>query len=245
MDRQRSDGSVPDRVTEEGVAVYTVAGTKSPTDNPQALVSLAAEYERQTGDRTLLEDPRLTRAMHSIPRDESGLVWIDPDSPHSSYGFTDWVIGPSGSFCCLRDTVRAMSQENVELAYRAFDALNRRELDAFLALMDDDIEVVPRVSAIEGESNYRGHDGVRRWWSSMLDVFPDYSMEVVEMRDLGDLTFATFHARGHGAGSAAPTDNAAWIVARWRRGKVVWWSTFNARALETLGLSEQDAHADS
>ena len=114
-----------------------------------------------------------------------------------------------------------MSQENVELAYRAFDALNRRELDAFLALMDDDIEVVPRVSAIEGESGYRGHDGVRRWWSSMLDVFPDYSMEVVEMRDLGDLTFATFHARGHGAGSAAPTDNAAWIVARWRRGKVV------------------------
>jgi ketosteroid isomerase-like protein len=70
-----------------------------------------------------------------------------------------------------------VSQENVELAYRAFDALNRRELDAFLALMDDDIEVVPRVSAIEGESNYRGHDGVRRWWSSMLDVFPDYSMD--------------------------------------------------------------------
>ena len=35
-----------------------------------------------------------------------------------------------------------MSQENMELAYRAFDALNRRELDAFLALMADDIEVV-------------------------------------------------------------------------------------------------------
>ena len=57
---------------------------------------------------------------------------------------------------------------------------------------------------------------------------------------LGDLTFATFHARGHGAGSAAPTDNAAWIVIRWRRGKAVWWRTFNARAeaLEAVGLSE-------
>ena len=93
--------------------------------------------------------------------------------------------------------------------------------------MDDDVEVVPRMSAIEGESGYRGHDGVRRWWSSLLDVFPDYSAELVEVRDPGDLTFATFHARGHGAGSAAPTDDAAWIAIRWRRGKAVWWRTFD------------------
>jgi ketosteroid isomerase-like protein len=134
-----------------------------------------------------------------------------------------------------------LSQENVELIYRAFDALNRRDLDAYLALTDEDIEFVPRISAIEGESVYRGHDGVRRWWSSLLDVFPDYSMQLVEVRDPGDLTFATFQARGHGAGSAAPTDNPAWIVARWRRGKAVWWGTFNARAeaLEVVGLSEQ------
>jgi ketosteroid isomerase-like protein len=58
-----------------------------------------------------------------------------------------------------------MSQENVELTYRTFDALNRRDLDAYLALTDEDVEFVPRTSAIEGESVYRGHDGVRRWWS--------------------------------------------------------------------------------
>ena len=139
-----------------------------------------------------------------------------------------------------------MSQENVEGVRRAFDALNRRELDAFLALMDDDVEVVPRMSAIEGESGYRGHDGVRRWWNSLLDVFPDYGMEVVEMQDLEDLTLATIHVRGHGAGSAAPTDHEAWIMVRWRHAKAVWWRTFDTRseALEAVGLSEQDAHAD-
>jgi ketosteroid isomerase-like protein len=138
-----------------------------------------------------------------------------------------------------------MSQENVELTYRAFDALNRREFEAFLALMDDDVEVVPRMSAIEGESAYRGHDGVRSWWNGLLDVFPDYSMELVDVRDLGDLIFATFHARGHGAGSATPTDAAASIVLRWRHGKSVWWRTFNtwAEALEALGLSEHDARS--
>ena len=140
-----------------------------------------------------------------------------------------------------------MSQENVELIYRTFDALNRREFDAFLALMDDDVDLVPRMSAIEGESGYRGHDGVRRWWEGLIGVFPDYNAEIVEVRDPGELTFATIHVRGHGAGSAAPTDQAAWIVIRWRRGKSVWWRTFDdrAEALEAAGLSDQDARSTS
>ena len=140
-----------------------------------------------------------------------------------------------------------MSQENVKLMYRAVDAFNGRDLDAHLALMDDDVEVIPRVGAMEGESSYRGHDGVRRWWNDVLDVFPDWKVEVVEVRDLGDLTLATIRLSGHGAGSAAPTDQATWQVGRWRRAKCVWWRTFQTRAeaLEAVGLSEQDAHAES
>ena len=138
-----------------------------------------------------------------------------------------------------------MSQENVELFYRAVDAFNRPDLDAYLALMDDDVEFVPRQGAMEGESSYRRHDGVRRWWNSLFGVFPDYSIEVVEVRDLGDLTFATIRLRGHGAGSAAPTDQATWIMVRWRHGKCVWWRTSDERAevLEAVGLSEQDARS--
>jgi ketosteroid isomerase-like protein len=140
-----------------------------------------------------------------------------------------------------------MSQENVEQTYRAFDAFNRRDLDTYLALMDDDVEFVPRQGAMEGESSYRCHDGVRRWWNSLFDVFPDYRIEVVEVRDLGDLTFGSIRLHGHGAGSTAPTDQATWIMVRWRRGKCVWWRTSNARAeaLEAVGLSEQDVHAES
>jgi ketosteroid isomerase-like protein len=65
-----------------------------------------------------------------------------------------------------------MSQGNVELFGRSVDAFNRRDLDALLALMDDDVELVPRIGAMEGESSYRGHNGVRRWWDNVLDVFP-------------------------------------------------------------------------
>ena len=64
-----------------------------------------------------------------------------------------------------------MSQENVELVYRVLDAVNRRDLDDYLALLDDDVEYVPRGAAMEG--SYHGHDGIRRWWESVFGVWPD------------------------------------------------------------------------
>ena len=97
------------------------------------------------------------------------------------------------------------------------------------------------------EGAYHGHDGIRRWWDDLLDTLPDFTIEVVEVRDPEDLTVATVRTRGHGAGSDILLDETVWQVARWRRGKCVWWRNFGTRAeaLETLGLSEQDAHADS
>jgi len=131
-----------------------------------------------------------------------------------------------------------MSQENVELVYRAADAFNRHDLDASLALMDDDVQAFPLVAAMEG--NYDGHGGIRRWWKSLFDVFPDYTGEVVEVRDLRDMTVAAVILRGHGAGSDVPTEDMVWLVHRWRDGKCIWWRNFSSRdaALEAAGLSE-------
>jgi hypothetical protein len=65
-----------------------------------------------------------------------------------------------------------MSQENVELVRRAVDAFNRRDLDAFVALTDDDVEVIPRSAALEGRDHYHGHDGVRRWLKDLFGSLP-------------------------------------------------------------------------
>jgi ketosteroid isomerase-like protein len=137
-----------------------------------------------------------------------------------------------------RDTARAMSHENVELVHRVADAFNRRDLDAYLALIDDDVEYVPRGVAMEG--SYQGHDGIRRWWESVFGVWPDLTVEVVEVSDLGDLTLAALRALGHGAGSEVPLEDTFWAAHRWRRGKCVWSRTFatRAEALEAVGLSE-------
>ena len=128
--------------------------------------------------------------------------------------------------------------ENVERHYRAIDAMNRRDLGAFLALMDDDVEAVPRIVAMEG--GLHGHDGVRRWWEAWFDAFPDYDIEVREVRDLGEVTVAGLRALGHGAASKLPVEDPIWQASRWRGGKVVWWRTFPSRdeALEAVGHSE-------
>jgi ketosteroid isomerase-like protein len=133
-----------------------------------------------------------------------------------------------------------MSQENVEMVYRAIDAFNRRDLNGFLAIMDTDIEFTPYEVMVQGGSPYRGHDGVRSWWDESFAVLPDLRAEIYEVRDLGDVAFVSGRLRGHGAGSGAPIERQMWLAIEWRNGREVWWASFEseAQALEAAGLRE-------
>jgi ketosteroid isomerase-like protein len=113
-----------------------------------------------------------------------------------------------------------MSEENAERYRQSIQALNRRDPGALLALMDADVEAVPTVVALEGD--VRGHDAVRRWYAGVLDVFPDFTIEIVTVRGLGALTLAAVGFRGHGAGSDTPFEMTLWSAAQWREGKCVW-----------------------
>jgi ketosteroid isomerase-like protein len=128
-----------------------------------------------------------------------------------------------------------MSQENIDLSYRAAEAFNQRDLETFLALQHEDVEGFPLARAMEG--GYCGHDGTRRWWDAQFDSFPDLTIEVVEMSDPGDLTIAALRMRGHGAGGAVPVDTTIWRVSQWRDQRCIWWGTFRteADALKAVG----------
>jgi ketosteroid isomerase-like protein len=131
-----------------------------------------------------------------------------------------------------------MSQENVDLTRRAFQAFHDRDLDALLAMLDDDVEAVPVLAAMEGD--YHGHDGIRRWWAGLLGTFPDFSAEILDLRDAGDLTIATLRVRGRGAESDTPVDTMVWHVSQFRNGKCIGWRVYTSEseALEAVGLRE-------
>ena len=131
-----------------------------------------------------------------------------------------------------------MSQENVELTRRAFQAFNDRDLDVLLAGLHDEVEAFPRLAAVEG--GYRGHEGIRRWWAQLLGTFPDFQVEILEVRDLGESVLLALRLRGHGAESNTPLDAAVWHVNHFRDGKVIRWLVYSSEseALEAVGLRE-------
>jgi ketosteroid isomerase-like protein len=131
-----------------------------------------------------------------------------------------------------------MSQENVEMVRAWYEAFNRRDFEAFLEFVDDEAEFESRLIAMEGD--YHGHEGVRRWWENFLGVFPDYTVEVLEVRDLGDITLAHLRGRAHGADSATPLVDSFWQLHRWGGGRWVWTANLSteAEALEAAGLRE-------
>ena len=133
-----------------------------------------------------------------------------------------------------------MSHENVELNYRSHDAFNRRDLDAFLALHDPDVQFTPYERVIEGLGPYYGHEGVRGWWKEAFAALPDFNVELDEVRDLGDMTLVRGRLRGHGAASEAFFERTYWGLFRWRDKRIVWWHAFQreAEALESAGLKE-------
>jgi ketosteroid isomerase-like protein len=59
-----------------------------------------------------------------------------------------------------------MSRDNVDLVHRAYDAMGRQDLDAFLALHDPECVIAPRIVSVEGRNAYRGYDGLRAFWTS-------------------------------------------------------------------------------
>ena len=131
-----------------------------------------------------------------------------------------------------------MSRENVQQARRLYDAVNRRDLDAFIAVVDPEGELVSILVTVDG--GFHGHAGFRRWWENVFEAFPDYTIEVGDIRDHGDWTVAAIRLRGHGAGSNAPIDQSLSQVMKWRRGKAVRVESFRsaAEALEAVGLRE-------
>ena len=141
-----------------------------------------------------------------------------------------------------------MSQENVEQQYRAADAFSRHDLDAFLAICDPDVELVSRHLQLEGSGHLRGHAAVRRWWELMITVYPDFTSEIDNMQDLGDVTVARQHFRGEGTTSGVQIEQTQWIVTKWRHNRVFWTRSCptEAEALEVarvLGADDESAEA--
>ena len=101
----------------------------------------------------------------------------------------------------------------MEIVRRAYDALSRHDFNTFKALHDPDVELTPLRP--EG-ATYRGHDGVRRYWDELFDVFPDFNVEIDDVREgRGSDVSSPRVSAGAGRGATCPSDNRSGSSARY------------------------------
>lgn len=129
-----------------------------------------------------------------------------------------------------------MSQENVELVRQGLDAVNRRDRDAWLALVDPEAENVPPRDWPE-PAPIRGAGAVFDFYVGAQDAWDEGSRpyEYVEVIDVGnDKVVTLMQAELHGKASGATVRWAYWQVVTFRNGKPlrVEWFGERAEALE-------------
>jgi ketosteroid isomerase-like protein len=130
-----------------------------------------------------------------------------------------------------------MSQANVEVVKAAYAAVNRRDIDALLALVDPQVEFRSLIAEAEGRT-YHGHSGVREWWRSVVEPLGAH-WELEQIRAVGE-EHVVWGFRVVGRIEGVDVPQSMWQANRVRHGLVTWWGTFRteAEALEAAGLSE-------
>jgi ketosteroid isomerase-like protein len=133
-----------------------------------------------------------------------------------------------------------MSQENVEIVGRTFQAFNDRDLDTLLACHTDDVEwrLIGGFADVMG-TEFSGHEGLRRLsneWVGTLGL----RVEMEAILEANDRVVVITRVMGTGGASGVPTTVRAGNVFFFRDGKIsAVDSYYEAReALEAVGLSE-------
>jgi ketosteroid isomerase-like protein len=135
-----------------------------------------------------------------------------------------------------------MSQENVDIAKRAVDAYNRRDVDTLDDITSPDFQLFPAMdAAVEGEVRVlKGREGLETYLGEVGATWEGFRLIVEEYRDLGGPVLVLGYAQGTGRGSGVPVDAAIGQVFDFRDGKLSQVRSFLDRdeALKAVGLEE-------
>ena len=112
-----------------------------------------------------------------------------------------------------------MGEQNLDVVAGWAEAIRGGDLAE--ELWDVDLEIV-NAEGWALEATYRGHDGLRRWWSDLAEAFSDFAMEVEEIAPLDEARFLTVQRFvGHFRATGIPFDEPWASVITVRAGRIV------------------------
>jgi uncharacterized protein len=139
-----------------------------------------------------------------------------------------------------------MSQENVEILRPIYAEWEQGNLKAGTELLAPEIEST-WPSEFPSGGTYHGPEGHRRAMREWLSAWAPLQLQAEGFIDAGERVVVPFRVRGHGKGSGIDVDRRFAHVWTMRGGRAVRFEVYldPDEALESVGLSEQDAQADS
>jgi ketosteroid isomerase-like protein len=141
-----------------------------------------------------------------------------------------------------------MSQENVQIVQQFYESVTRQDLDGVLDCVHAEIELDWSASRSPWRGIYKGYDGLMRFWTEQIEGWKEFSLELAEAIEYDrERVLAVTVMRGRGEGSGISTKAAGATLWTFRDGRILSGRLFQTKeeALEAVGLSDQDAHADS
>src|SRR5918994_4932828 len=131
-----------------------------------------------------------------------------------------------------------MSEENVELARRGFEAVARGGRDAVVELLDPEIELWLPSGLIQSGGTYRGHEAVLGWMKEWAEAWEEIEYKPEEFIEADDGVAVGVLYDGRGKGSGVRTEGRFWYVFKYRNARLRRWELYpdRAQALEAAGL---------
>jgi ketosteroid isomerase-like protein len=131
-----------------------------------------------------------------------------------------------------------------------YEAFNRHDFEALLVAADPDTEfhVPPQLVELGiGPPRCRGVAEYVRFLNAWFSAWDGLQVWPRELIDLGDRQLMLGETAGRGKGSGTPVTHPYASINIFKHGRLVRHHGYfdHAEALEAVGLSEQDAHADS
>lgn len=131
-----------------------------------------------------------------------------------------------------------MSEKDVDVVRRAWEASDRRDTEALFALYDPAIVWQVHYGPISG--SYLGHDGVRQFFREWTDALDTFHVRAEEFIDAGDCVVIDVRVWARGKGSGAEAEMPQGQLCRVRNGLLTRIELFETKeqALEAAGLEE-------
>jgi ketosteroid isomerase-like protein len=101
----------------------------------------------------------------------------------------------------------------LDIVLQAHHALNQGDIEALVALCAPDFRL-DMSDRVLNPAVYEGHDGIRRFYSEVTEVWESFTWDPVEMEELDDLILVQVYSKGKGSHSGLELDRQSAMV--WR-----------------------------